>query len=189
MKGNIATNLPNEANHQLLEVLKHRFEKNMHRHRSVEWASVLQNLLRQPQQILCLQKMEETGGEPDVTGVDDVTGKYIFIDCSKETPAGRRSLCYDNAAMDARKENKPVGSAMQMAADMGIAILDEGMYRQLQSLESFDCKTSSWLFTPNDIRKHGGAIFGDYRYEHVFIYHNGAQSYYAARGFRGMLLV
>jgi hypothetical protein len=173
----------------LLAVLKARFEKNMKRHPSLAWADVQARLDAQPEKLWSLSEMERTGGEPDVVGHDAQTGEYIFYDCSAETPAGRRSLCYDPQAHDSRKENKPAGSALGMAADMGIELLTEAQYREQQRLGSFDLKTSSWVKTPPDIRELGGALFCDRRYNTVFIYHNGAESYYAARGFRGVLKV
>jgi hypothetical protein len=173
----------------LLRSLKTRFEKNMHRHQGRTWEKVLAKLQAGPAALDSLGQMEATGGEPDVTGYDNASGKYLFCDCSAESPAGRRSLCYDRAALDARKENKPEGSAMEAAAAMGIELLNEGQYRALQELDEFDTKTSSWVATPEDIRRLGGALFCDRRYGKVFVYHNGAQSYYAARGFRGCLQV
>lgn len=174
---------------ELLHTLQKRFEKNMHRHKGIAWDKVQEKLEAKEAKIWSLHTMEITGGEPDVTGYDKKTGEYIFYDCSAESPKGRRSLCYDGDALASRKENKPDDSAMQMAADMGIDILTEEQYQELQQLGNFDLKTSSWLLTPAPIRKHGGAIFGDRRYDHVFTYHNGAESYYAARGFRGSLKV
>jgi hypothetical protein len=174
---------------ELLEILRQRFENNMHRHRNILWCDVLNNIVHSAAAPHSLKKMEETGGEPDVIGMDDLTGCYIFVDCCKETPVGRRNLCYDGDALKARKENKPNGCALDMANEMGITVLNEAEYRQIQAIESFDCKTSSWLLTPDPIRKLGGALFGDRRYNHIFVYHNGAQSYYAVRGFRGKLLV
>lgn len=173
----------------LLGTLKARFEKNMTRHKGFEWTKVLAKLESNAERLRALSEMERTGGEPDVVGVDKKTGVFIFADCSAESPKGRRSLCYDRAALDARKEAKPKGSAMDVAAAMGIEMLTEDEYRTLQTLGEFDTKTSSWLATPPPIRKLGGAIFGDRRYDQVFIYHNGVQSYYAARGFRGSLRV
>jgi len=181
--------LSHEKQEILLGILKTRFDKNPNRHQGIEWHKVQTRLQSSAEKLLSLNEMEETGGEPDVVGYDKNTGEYIFYDCSTESPAGRRNACYDREALDARKEYKPGNSAMDMAADMGIEILTEDQYRQLQQLGKFDSKTSSWLKTPAAIRKHGGAIFGDFRYGHVFIYHNGAQSYYAARGFRGALKV
>ena len=178
-----------EQREELLKTLKNRFEKNMNRHKNIEWAKVQKKLEANPQKLWSLDDMEITGGEPDVVGYDKNTNEYIFYDCSAETPKGRRSICYDRAALDARKEHKPQNSAMDVAAEMGIEILTEAQYRELQQFGKFDTKTSSWLKTPADIRKLGGAIFGDYRYGTVFLYHNGADSYYAARGFRGALRV
>lgn len=178
-----------EQREELLKTLKNRFEKNMNRHKDIEWAKVHAKLDASPQKLWSLDDMEVTGGEPDVVGYDKSTNEYIFYDCAAETPKGRRSLCYDRSALDARKEHKPQNSAMDVAADMGIEILTEEQYRELQQFGKFDTKTSSWLKTPADIRKLGGALFGDYRYGTVFLYHNGAESYYAARGFRGALRV
>ena len=174
---------------EILEALKVRFEKNMKRHKGMEWSNVKSRLESNASKLWSLRQMEDTSGEPDVVGQDMKSGQYIFMDCSAESPAGRRSLCYDKAALDERKEHKPKGSAVQMAASMGIDLLSEEQYRKLQNLGTFDAKTSSWLHTPVNIRKLGGSIFGDFRYETVFVYHNGAQSYYAARGFRGQLKV
>ena len=173
---------------ELLKVLKARFEKNMDRHKGVEWDKVQAKLEASPQKLWSLDAMEETGGEPDVVGVDKKTGEYIFYDCSAESPK-RRSLCYDREALESRKEHKPGGSALDIAASMGIDILNEEEYRELQTLGKFDAKTSSWVKTPDNIRKLGGAVFCDRRYDTVFLYHNGAESYYAARGFRGLLKV
>ena len=174
---------------ELISTLASRFEKNTNRHKGLDWASVQAKLEAKPQKMQSLSEMENTGGEPDVTGHDPATGEYIFCDCSAESPSGRRSICYDAEALAARKENKPANSAVAMASAMGIDVLTEDQYRQLQQLGSFDSKTSSWLKTPADIRNRGGAFFGDFRYGTVFIYHNGAESYYAARGFRGLLRV
>lgn len=174
---------------ELLTILKMRFEKNMLRHRAIEWLNVKQKLLAEPEKLVALHQMEITGGEPDVLVYDNETGEYIFYDCSPESPSGRRSLCYDEAALSARKENKPKNSALGMAASMGVDVLNEDEYRFLQQFGKFDTKTSSWLRTPSEIRKLGGAIFGDYRYGKVFIYHNGAESYYAARGFRASIRI
>lgn len=173
----------------LLRTLKARFEKNMQRHKGLEWAKVQAKLEANAEKMWSLYAMEETGGEPDVVGHDNKTGEYIFCDCAPESPKGRRSLCYDHEALEARKEHKPEDSAVEMAADMGIELLSEEQYRDLQKLGKFDTKTSSWVKTPADIRKLGGAIFGDFRFGQVFVYHNGAESYYAARGFRGALRV
>lgn len=169
--------------------LKTRFEKNMKRHTGLEWSKIQEKLEAHPEKLWSLYEMERTGGEPDVVGHDAKSDEYTFYDCSAESPKNRRSLCYDRAALDARKENKPVGSAMNMAESMGIKILTEEQYRELQKLGSFDLKTSSWIQTPSEIRKLGGALFCDFRYGQVFTYHNGAESYYAARGFRGLLRV
>ncbi|WP_339492362.1 DUF4256 domain-containing protein [Pseudomonas sp. EA_15y_Pfl2_R67] len=173
----------------LLNTLKGRFDQNPQRHPSISWGDVQSRLETNPNALKSLQAMEASGGEPDVIGLDPKTGAVTFCDCAKESPTGRRSLCYDRAALDARKENKPKGSAVEMAEEMGIALLTEDQYRALQTLGEFDAKTSSWLATPPALRSLGGAIFGDYRYGRVFIYHNGVQSYYAARGFRGLLQV
>jgi hypothetical protein len=174
---------------ELLETLQARFEENMHRHKGLSWAKVQARLEGNPQKLWSLQEMERTGGEPDVVAHDKKTGEYIFFDCSAETPKGRRSLCYDREALDSRKEHKPKSSAMEMADSMGVEVLTEEQYRQLQELGEFDTKTSSWVQTPADIRKLGGALFCDRRYDHVFVFHNGAESYYAARAFRGSLRV
>lgn len=173
----------------LISTLKERFEKNMKRHKGLEWKNVQAKLEASKKKISVLDDMEFTGGEPDVIGYDKKTDEYIFCDCSAESPKGRRSLCYDIEAWRSRKENKPENNAMGMAAEIGIEMLDEEQYRELQKLDNFDTKTSSWLKTPADIRKLGGAVFGDRRYNTVFLYHNGADSYYAARGFRGLLRV
>ena len=174
---------------ELLKTLKARFEKNMNRHKGLEWTKVQAKLEANPQKLSSLNEMETTGGEPDVVGHDKKTGEYIFYDCSAESPKGRRSVCYDREALEARKENKPKDSAMNMAAAMSIEILTEEQYRDLQKLGAFDLKTSSWVKTPPEIRKLGGALFCDRRYDHVFLYHNGADSYYGARAFRGSLRV
>lgn len=179
--------LSSEQREELLGALKARFEKNMSRHKGLEWAKVQARLEANPEKLWSLHEMEQTGGEPDVVGRDQKTGEFIFYDCSAESPKGRRSACYDRAALEARKENKPANNVMDMAAAMAIELLTEEQYRELQELGSFDMKTSSWIETPADIRKLGGAIFADFRYGHVFVYHNGADSYYAARGFRGSL--
>ena len=173
----------------LLKTLKARFEKNMNRHKGLEWAKVQAKLESNTEKLWSLNEMEITGGEPDVVGHDKKTGEYIFYDCSAESPKGRRSICYDHEALESRKENKPENSATEMAAEMGIELLTEEQYRELQKLGNFDAKTSSWVKTPSDIRELGGALFCDRRYDHVFVYHNGADSYYAARGFRGSLSV
>ena len=178
-----------EQGEELLETLQVRFEKYMERHKGLEWAKVQAKLEAHPEKLSSLNVMESTGGEPDVVGYDKTTGEYIFYDCSAESPIGRRSLCYDREALESRKQNKPENSALDMATAMGIELLTEEQYRELQKLGSFDTKTSSWVKTPADIRKLGGAIFCDRRYDHVFVYHNGAESYYAARGFRGSLRV
>ena len=178
-----------EQREQLLKALKARFEKNMNRHKGLEWAKVQAKLEANTERLWSLHEMERTGGEPDVVGHDKKTGEYLFYDCSAESPKGRRSVCYDREALEARKEHKPENSAIDMAAAMGVELLTEEQYRELQGLGNFDLKTSSWVKTPSDIRKLGGAIFCDYRYGHVFVYHNGAESYYAARAFRGLLRV
>lgn len=174
---------------ELLDTLKARFEKNMTRHNGLEWAKISAKLEAGTEKLWSLNEMERTGGEPDVVDRDERTGEYIFYDCSGESPKGRRSLCYDREALDARKEFKPENSVVDMANDMGIELLTEEQYRKLQQLGNFDLKTSSWIQTPTTIRKLGGAIFCDRRYDTVFVYHNGAESYYAARGFRGCLRV
>ena len=174
---------------ELLRTLKARFEKNMNRHKGLEWAKVQAKLEANTEKLWSLNEMERTGGEPDVVGHDKKTGEYIFYDCSAESPKGRRSVCYDREALESRKEHKPKNSAIDMAAAMGIELLTEEQYRELQKLGNFDTKTSSWIITPADIRKLGGALFADYRYGNVFVYHNGAESYYAARGFRGSLRI
>lgn len=173
-----------EQTEQLLETLQARFENHMHRHEGVGWADVADKLAKSPAKLQTLQAMEETGGEPDVFVLDN---EAVFIDAAKESPAGRRSLCYDRKALDARKKNKPENSALDVAARIGIDLLTEEQYRAMQSFESFDLKTSSWIQTPGTVRNLGGALFCDRRYDHVFMYHNGADSYYGARGFRGML--
>lgn len=178
-----------EQREGLIDTLKKRFEKNMNRHNGFEWTNVSSRLESNSGKLWSLNEMEQTGGEPDVVGYDNKTGEYIFYDCSAESPKGRRSFCYDREALESRKENKPVNSAMDMAAAMGIEILTEQQYRELQQLGNFDTKTSSWVKTPAEIRKLGGALFCDRRYNQVFLYHNGAESYYAARAFRGSLSV
>lgn len=179
---------PNERE-KLLQTLEERFESNMKRHVGLEWSVVLQRLLAHPDKLWSLKEMERTGGEPDVIGQDTVTGAYLFCDCSAESPKERRSLCYDRDALESRKEAQPKHNALDMAEEIGIELLTEEQYRELQQCGTFDAKTSSWLRTPPSVRKLGGALFGDYRFGRVFIYHNGAQSYYAARGFRGILHV
>jgi len=174
---------------ELLKTLKMRFEKNANRHKGMEWTKVQAKIQANPEKIWSLNEMEMTGGEPDVIGQDESTGEYIFCDCAAESPKGRRSICYDHKALNARKEHKPADSALNMATDMGIELLTEQEYRELQQIGHFDMKTSSWIQTPDDVRKLGGALFCDYRYDKVFVYHNGADSYYAARGFRGLLRV
>jgi hypothetical protein len=181
--------LSQKEKEELLNILKSRFEKNKNRHEGLEWSQVQAKLESNTDKMWSLKEMERTGGEPDVVAFNSNSDEYIFCDCSPESPKGRRSLCYDRQALDERKEFKPRNSAIDMAAEMGIDILTEEQYRELQTLGNFDSKTSSWVKTPDEIRKHGGAIFMDFRYNHVFVYHNGAQSYYASRGFRGLLQV
>jgi Protein of unknown function (DUF4256) len=177
------------SNGALLGALKARFEKNVNRHKGLEWAKVQEKLEANTEKLWTLNEMERTGGEPDVVGHDKTTDEYIFNDCSAESPKGRRNVCYDREALESRKEHKPENSAIDMAAAMGIELLTEEQYRELQKLGNFDTKTSSWVKTPSEIRKLGGAIFADFRYGNVFVYHNGAESYYGARGFRGSLRV
>ena len=181
--------LSTEQQQELISVLKARFEKNMNRHQGIEWAKVQVKLEADGDKLWSLNEMERTGGEPDVVAADKKTGEYVFYDCSAESPKERRSICYDAEALESRKENKPKNSAAEMAKAMGIQLLTEEQYRDLQKLGNFDTKTSSWVSTPPEIRKRGGALFCDRRYDHVFVYHNGAESYYAARGFRGALRV
>jgi len=181
--------LSSEESAKLTNALKARFEKNMNRHQGLQWAKVQARLEANPEKLWSLHEMETTGGEPDVIGHDKGTGEYIFYDCSAESPKGRRSVCYDREALEARKENKPKDSAVNMATAMGIELLTEEQYRELQRLGEFETKTSSWVKTPSEIRKLDGALFCDRRFDHVFLYHNGAESYYAARGFRGSLRV
>ena len=178
-----------EQRSSLLGVLKARFEKNMKRHKALEWSTIQAKLEANTEKLWSLNEMESTGGEPDVVGYDKKTCEYIFYDCSAESPKDRRSICYDHEALESRKENKPKESAVNMATAMGIEILTEQQYRELQQLGNFDTKTSSWIITPADIRELGGALFADRRYNTVFVYHNGAESYYAARGFRGLLKI
>lgn len=189
MAKQIKKSLTKQQQEELLKTLKTRFEKNMNRHKTLAWTEVEKKLKASIDKLWSLNEMESTGGEPDVVGYDKKTGDYIFYDCSAESPAGRRSVCYDREGWESRKEHRPENNAIDMAAEMGIEILSEDEYRYLQQLGKFDMKTSSWLKTPEAIRKHGGAIFGDFRYSQVFVYHNGAQSYYAARAFRGSLKV
>lgn len=177
------------SNIETLNILKDRFVKNMSRHKDLEWAQVEAKLEANTEKLLVLGEMERTGGEPDVVGYDDTTGEYVFYDCSVECPKGRRSICYDREALESRKQHKPENSAIDMANTMGIELLTEEQYRELQSLGNFDMKTSSWLKTPSEIRNLGGAIFADFRYGNVFVYHNGAEAYYGTRGFRGSLRV
>ena len=181
--------LTQEQKETLLSILKQRFEKNMHRHKELDWSKIQAKLEESPTKLWSLDQMEETEGEPDVIGYDVDTDEYIFCDCSKESPKGRRSVCYDHEALEARKKFKPENSAVNMATEMGIELLTEEEYQALQRLETVDTKTSSWLATPKEVRSLGGAIFGDWRFGRVFIYHNGAESYYGARGFRGKLRV
>lgn len=178
-----------EKTEELFRLLKKRFEKHKERHKSISWEAVQTRLEKKPKAIQTLLAMEETGGEPDVIGQDNKSGEYIFCDCSKESPKGRRSVCYDPDALESRKEHKPKHSALGMAQEMGVELLSQEQYHALQELGEFDAKTSSWIATPSDIRKRGGALFGDRRFGHVFIYHNGAESYYGARGFRGIVRV
>lgn len=178
-----------EQSEDFLELLKTRFESHMERHKSVRWSSVATRFETAPNKLLVLHEMEKTGGEPDVVGHDKYTDQFIFVDCSPETPPGRRGLCYDREGRESRKEHKPSGNAIDMAAAMGVEILTEEEYRELQTLGIFDTKTSSWLRTPPEMRELGGALFGDYRFGRVFVYHNGAQSYYSVRGFRGSVRV
>lgn len=188
MNSNTKSLLP-EQQKELLGILKARFEKNISRHKDLDWKKVQAKLEAQPEKIWSLNEMEITEGEPDVIGFDQEKNEYIFCDCSAESPKGRRSICYDQKALESRKENKPKSSALYMAKEMGVEILTEQQYRDLQQLGKFDTKTSSWIETPHEIRKLGGSLFGDRRYDHIFIYHNGAESYYAARAFRGLLRV
>jgi hypothetical protein len=181
--------LSQEQREELFKTLKARFEKNMGRHKDLDWDKIKAKLEAIPEKLWSVNEMESTGGEPDVVGCDEKTGEYIFYDCSPESPKGRRSLCYDRAALESRKEYKPENSALDLAAEMGIEILSEEQYRELQKLGNFDTKTSNWIKTPPGIRKLGGAIYVDFRYGNVFVYHNGAESYYAARGFRGSIRV
>lgn len=181
--------LSTQEQDELLGTLKVRFEKNLNRHKGIDWVAVSARLKARPEKLQTIYQMEMTGGEPDIVGYDKARDEYIIYDCSAESPKGRRSICYDHEALASRKEHKPENSAIQMASDMGIEILTEDQYRQLQSFGKFDTKTSSWIKTPAEIRKLGGAIFADYRYGQVFVYHNGAESYYGARGFRGSLRV
>ncbi|EKP04023.1 hypothetical protein B1J93_15915 [Leptospira kirschneri serovar Pomona] len=181
--------LVSEQREELLIILKDRFTKNMNRHKDLEWTKIKARLEANSEKLWSLNEMEKTGGEPDVIAYDQKTGEYIFYDCSAESPKDRRSVCYDREALESRKEHKPKDNALDMATSMGIEILAEEQYRELQKFGKFDTKTSSWIKTPSDIRKLGGAIFADFRYGHVFVYHNGAESYYAVRGFRGSLRV
>lgn len=189
MKTNAKKKLSPELSGELLHVLKARFEKNMDRHQDMEWIELQKKLEAVPEKLWSLNEMETTGGEPDVVSHDKETGEYIFYDCSPESPKGRRSVCYDREGLESRKKHKPENNALDMAAEMGIELLTEQQYRTLQELENVDLKTSSWVQTPSDIRELGGALFCDRRFGHVFVYHNGASSYYSARGFRGSLRV
>lgn len=184
-----AKDLKTKQREELLGVLQSRFEQNLNRHKGLQWAKVQARLEANPEKLWSLNEMERTGGEPDVVGYDKKTSVYIFYDCAAESPAGRRNVCYDGEALESRKEFKPKATALDMAADMGIELLTEEQYRALQAVGNFDTKTSSWLQTPAEIRKLGGAIFGDRRYDHIFVYHNSASSYYGVRGFRGSLKV
>lgn len=181
--------ITSEERKSILEILEKRFEKNKKRHKGIKWEEVIDRLNSADDKLRILHKMEQTGGEPDVIGKESKTGEIIFCDCSAESPKGRRSLCYDREALDARKTHKPANSVLDLAAEIGIELIDEAQYRKLQELGQFDAKTSSWIVTPADIRERGGALFADYRYGNVFVYHNGASSYYASRGFRGILKV
>ena len=183
------TKMKKAESDELIKTLKDRFEKNMHRHKALSWGKVEEKLLAGPKKLQALNEMENTKGEPDVIGYDKKTNEFIFVDCSAESPAGRRSICYDRKALDSRKENKPGGNAIELANTIGIEILNEQEYRELQELGEFDKKTSSWIKTPEHVRDLGGALFCDRRYNQIFVYHNGAESYYAARGFRGRLRV
>ncbi|MFH6969714.1 DUF4256 domain-containing protein [Flavobacterium sp. FlaQc-28] len=186
---NTVNKLSPEGTEELLKVLETRFLKNLNRHQGIDWSNVEAKLKANPEKLWSLDEMERTEGEPDVVGYDSKTGEYVFYDCSPESPKGRRSICYDHEALEKRKEHKPKDSAINMADEMGIQILNEQEYKELQKLGKFDTKTSSWIKTPADIRKLGGAVFSDFRYNTVFVYHNGADSYYAARGFRGSLRI
>lgn len=178
-----------EQRESLLGTLKNRFEKNMNRHKKLDWTSVQSKIEANSRKLWSLHEMESTGGEPDVVGYDSQTDEYIFYDCAAESPKARRSLCYDREGLESRKEHKPANSALDMANEMGIELLTEEEYRKLQSLGKFDLKTSNWIQTPSEIRRHGGALFCDRRYDHVFVYHNGADAYYGVRGFRGSLRI
>ncbi|WP_274474516.1 DUF4256 domain-containing protein [Mangrovimonas aestuarii] len=182
-------NLSPQEQTDILKILKNRFTENMNRHKGLDWHGVEEKLKANPNKLWSLNEMEKTGGEPDVVDFDKETGEYIFYDCSQESPKGRRSCCYDIEALESRKKHKPDHNALDLAKAIGIEILNEEQYRKLQTFGNFDTKTSSWIKTPADIRKLGGALFSDFRYNHVFVYHNGAESYYAARGFRGVLRI
>lgn len=186
---NVKDHLKKEQEEELIKTLKTRFEKNKNRHQDLDWKAIEAKLKDKPEKIWSLNEMEKTGGEPDVVNYDKETNEYVFFDCSTETPKGRRSICYDQEALDSRKEHKPENNAIEMASNMGIEILTENQYRELHELGTFDTKTSSWIKTPDQIRKLGGALYADFRYNTIFIYHNGASSYYAVRGFRGSLKV
>jgi hypothetical protein len=189
MKSRSTNLLSPDQEQALLSTLKARFNKHMKRHKGIAWEDVQARLEAAPAKLWSLYQMEASGGEPDVVSIENETGEYVFYDCAPESPKGRRSLCYDDAALESRKEHPPKGSAVGMAAEMGAELLDEAQYRALQEFGPFDAKTSSWIQTPDAVREHGGALFGDYRYAHTFIYHNGAQSYYAARSFRSKLKI
>ena len=189
MAKEIIKELSSKQQDELVKILKARFEKNMHRHQDLDWPKLESKLLSDSDKLWSLNEMENSGGEPDVVGFDKELNEYIFYDCSAESPAGRRSICYDRAALESRKKFKPKNNALEMADAIGIKILTEKQYRELQNLENFDTKTSSWIATPQEIRALGGALFADFRFNTVFVYHNGAESYYAARGFRGSLNV
>ena len=189
MAASKSTKLSKQQIDELLQILQTRFEQHMHRHKGVKWIDVYEKIIRSSQHLISLFEMEQTGGEPDVISNDSKSKNFVFYDCSQESPKGRRSLCYDRKALDGRKENKPANAILDMAKSMGIEVLNKEQYRFLQQFGPFDTKTSSWLVTPDSVRNLGGALFGDYRYGQVFIYHNGAESYYAARGYRGMLLI
>ncbi len=185
----MAKKLSNEESENLLKTLQNRFEENMNRHAGLKWNDIKDKLAVNPEKLRSLSEMENSGGEPDVIDYNSETDEFTFVDCSAESPIGRRSLCYDQAALDKRKENKPKGNVLEFAKEMGIELLDETQYRRLQELGKFDSKTSSWIKTPSNIRELGGSLFADLRYETIFIYHNGSESYYSSRGFRGILKI